>query len=112
MALDGREDRNANGRVDPGETDGLNADTDADGLDGREVNAAGTDPTRPDTDGDGPGDGLELGVSGTLTRIQLRIPFSTTMTAMAPGWCEDATEMAAWIPMSPIHDAATRMAMA
>ena len=57
--LDGEEDKNRNGRVDPGETDPNNPDTDGDGLpDGLEVKT-GTDPLKRDTDGDGLPDGVE-----------------------------------------------------
>ena len=59
--LDGIEDANHNGIIDPGETDPLNLDTDADGLpDGIEdanqngiVDAGETDPLDPDSDDDG-----------------------------------------------------------
>lgn len=49
--LDGEEDRNGNGVVDPGETDRLNPDTDRGGVsDGQEIRA-GTDPLNPRDDG-------------------------------------------------------------
>jgi|GEM_PF-2354334 len=65
---DNLEDKNGNGRLDPGETDPLNPDTDGDGLlDGEEdanqngaVDAGETDPTSNDTDGDGLPDGWEI----------------------------------------------------
>lgn len=57
----GYEDVNANGVVDPGETDPNLADTDQDlSSDGNEI-SAGTDPLVPDTDGDGLLDGEEPG---------------------------------------------------
>lgn len=77
---DGLEDVNANGVVDPGETDPCMSDTDGDGiLDGTEIGYTGestgpdtggefqadldasttTDPLNPDTDGDGHSDGSE-----------------------------------------------------
>ena len=66
--LDGTEDANHNGRVDPGErdpndeTDGL-FDSDGDGLsDLDEVNIHHTDPKNPDSDGDGLDDKLEVTV--------------------------------------------------
>lgn len=70
---DHREDRDGDGRVDPGETDPRRRDTDRDGLaDGAEDrNCNGrrdrheTDPTRRDTDGDGAGDGVEVTVTRT-----------------------------------------------
>lgn len=56
---DGDEDKNRNGRFDPGETDPLNADTDSDGLrDGNEI-LARTDPADLDSDDDGLADGAE-----------------------------------------------------
>lgn len=68
------EDKNLNGRVNPGETDPLNKDTDNDGLmdgpgSGEDTNANGivdpgeTDPNNPDTDGDGIFDGTEKGLT-------------------------------------------------
>ena len=86
---DGAEDRNLNGHLDPGETDPTEPDSDGDGLadgfedrdrDGMEdadefsprrfdsdedglndliETLTGTDPTNPDTDGDGLADGVE-----------------------------------------------------
>lgn len=45
---DGREDRNANGRLDPGETDPNRRDTDGDGVpDGQETQAQGVPQPRP-----------------------------------------------------------------
>ena len=78
----GSEDLNANGVLDPGETDPYNPDTDGDGIfdgtekghnvpetDGTDISAGHfvpdadpsttTDPTNPDTDGDGVLDGIE-----------------------------------------------------
>ncbi|WNG23151.1 VWA domain-containing protein [Cystobacter fuscus] len=71
--LDGVEDRNHNGRVDPGETDPAKQDSDADGLtDGEEdanhnglVDPGETNPAQPDTDSDGLSDFIELKTSGT-----------------------------------------------
>jgi hypothetical protein len=79
--LDGWEDMNHNGVVDPGETDPCNADTDGDGIqDGTELGytsddigpdtataifqpdldpSTATDPLKKDTDGDGINDGEE-----------------------------------------------------
>jgi outer membrane protein OmpA-like peptidoglycan-associated protein len=63
---DAGEDMNANGEVDPGETDPNDADTDDDCLtDGEEV-ALGTDPLNPDTDGDGIYDATEVGFVGPV----------------------------------------------
>ena len=64
---DGKEDKNGNGKVDPGETDPLKKDTDGDGLnDGIEDkdkdgiwDKGETDPLKKDTDGDGLDDGVE-----------------------------------------------------
>ncbi len=64
---DGIEDKNRNGRVDPGETDPNNLDSDGDGIpDGVEdknhngvVDPGETDPTKRDSDGDGIPDGVE-----------------------------------------------------
>lgn len=64
---DGREDKNLNGRVDPGETDPRNPDSDADGIpDGTEdinhngrVDFGECDPTKVDTDLDQIPDGIE-----------------------------------------------------
>ncbi len=61
--LDGAEDLNINGRVDPNERDPLvggDDDTDGDGLSNLEEGTVGTDPTRADTDGDGLSDSAEL----------------------------------------------------
>jgi outer membrane protein OmpA-like peptidoglycan-associated protein len=67
--LDGVEDANQNGVLDPGETDATRTDTDGDNLkDGAEVGACylsdgggciGSDPTLADTDNDGLPDGIE-----------------------------------------------------
>jgi len=59
--LDGQEDANHSGGLDPGETDPNNPDTDNDGLlDGIEVNGSNpTDPLDPDSDDDGLLDGEE-----------------------------------------------------
>lgn len=63
---DGAEDKNANGRVDPGEANPLKQDSDCDGLsDAAEASTAqacSTDPSKRDTDGDGVSDGVEQGV--------------------------------------------------
>lgn len=58
---DDEEDLNGNGVVDEGETDPTNPDTDGDGIDdGTERRGENpTDPTRADTDGDGLPDGVE-----------------------------------------------------
>src|SRR5690606_32012696 len=66
--IDGREDRNRDGKVDPNEMDPEKWDTDGDGLsDGEEdVNGNGrqdgdeTDPLNKDSDGDGANDGVEV----------------------------------------------------
>ncbi|OJH35247.1 adventurous gliding motility lipoprotein CglD [Cystobacter ferrugineus] len=71
--LDGVEDRNRNGRVDPGETDPAKQDSDGDGLtDGAEdanhnglVDLGETNPAQADTDSDGLSDFIELKTSGT-----------------------------------------------
>ncbi|MDQ1255907.1 MAG: hypothetical protein QG656_501 [Candidatus Hydrogenedentes bacterium] len=63
----GTEDRNGNRKLDPGETDVLDADTDGDGIpDGVEdlnrgggVDEGETDPRNPDSDGDGILDGAD-----------------------------------------------------
>jgi hypothetical protein len=73
---DGEEDRNHNGRADPGETDPANRDTDGDGLtDGAEdpnrngaVDPGETDPRKRDTDGDGLSDAIELNITRTDPR--------------------------------------------
>jgi len=65
--VDKLEDKNGNGKVDPGETDPKKKDTDGDGVnDGVEdsnkngkVDAGESNPTKADTDGDGLSDGLE-----------------------------------------------------
>ena len=61
---DGREDRDANGRVDPGERDPTyraDDDSDGDGLtDADELNLFETNPDSQDTDGDGLDDGIEV----------------------------------------------------
>jgi len=65
--VDKLEDKNGNGKLDPGETDPKKKDTDGDGIsDGVEdINKNGkrdageTDPTKKDSDGDGLDDGLE-----------------------------------------------------
>jgi hypothetical protein len=57
---DGEEDRNRNGKMDPGETDPRYPDTDGDGLaDALELNVTRTDPRNADTDGDSCRDGNE-----------------------------------------------------
>ncbi|MGI5863311.1 MAG: adventurous gliding motility lipoprotein CglD [Myxococcales bacterium] len=64
---DGLEDKNHNGRLDPGETDPGSADSDGDGIpDGLEdrnhngqVDPGETDPALRDSDGDGIPDGIE-----------------------------------------------------
>jgi hypothetical protein len=61
---DGEEDKNQNGKVDPGETDPLSRDTDCDGLgDYQEMSIYLTDPQNSDSDGDGLKDGLEVGIT-------------------------------------------------
>lgn len=70
---DGDEDRNRNGRVDPGESDPNGVDSDGDGiLEGDEdVNCNGrvdpgeTDPGRLDSDADGLNDGVEVNETQT-----------------------------------------------
>ncbi len=80
-----QEDYNHNGKVDFGETDPRNPDTDGDGLtDGEErlhigrvgellkngrvfADLSKLDPTNPDSDGDCLNDGLELGVTGAAS---------------------------------------------
>ena len=63
------EDKNQNGRVDAGETDPTNPDSDGDGLlDGPEINIHHTDPLNPDTDRDFLNDGIE---------VNLEYPYST-----------------------------------
>ncbi len=54
------EDLDADGALDPGETDPDNPDTDGDGLGDGAVRARGTDPRAPDSDGDGLADGAEV----------------------------------------------------
>ena len=71
--LDGTEDRNHNGKLDPGETDPANRDTDGDGLsDGEEdadhngkLDPGETDPRKRDTDGDGLSDATERKLTRT-----------------------------------------------
>ncbi|WNG41858.1 VWA domain-containing protein [Archangium violaceum] len=70
---DGAEDRNRNGKAEPGETDPTSQDSDGDGLlDGEEdgnkngqVDSGETDPRKRDTDGDGLSDSVELSTSHT-----------------------------------------------
>jgi hypothetical protein len=70
---DGIEDKDHNGKVDPGETDPKNPDSDGDGLsDGEEdankngiVDPTETNPTLKDTDGDGINDGIEVKIVKT-----------------------------------------------
>jgi len=70
---DGLEDKNKNGRVDPGETDPARVDSDNDGiLDGDEdtncngiVDPGETSASNADTDGDGINDKVEIDVYGT-----------------------------------------------
>ena len=58
--LDGEEDANKNGVVDPGETSPVNPDSDWDGLyDGFEIEN-GMDPLNPDENGDGDPDGMKF----------------------------------------------------
>lgn len=63
---DGAEDKNRDGRVDPGESNPTRVDSDCDGIsDADEVNGTkgcATDPLKVDTDGDGLPDGVEQGV--------------------------------------------------
>ncbi|THB75011.1 MAG: hypothetical protein D3926_21035 [Desulfobacteraceae bacterium] len=69
--LDGEEDKDRDGEIDPGETSPCDADSDDDGLlDGTEdydhnmvVGPYETDPLKRDTDGDGIQDGTERGVT-------------------------------------------------
>ncbi|MBI3183796.1 MAG: hypothetical protein HYZ28_16790 [Myxococcales bacterium] len=65
--LDGAEDKNQDGKVDPGESNPLKKDSDCDGLsDPDEVSGAkgcATDPLKRDSDGDGLPDGLEVGLT-------------------------------------------------
>ena len=56
---DDREDLNGNGRVDEGETNPLDPDTDRDGLSDGAERRYGTNPLVPDTDQDGLLDGVE-----------------------------------------------------
>jgi uncharacterized repeat protein (TIGR01451 family)/MYXO-CTERM domain-containing protein len=71
------EDKNGNGKVDPGETDPTKRDTDGDGLDdgvedankNGKVDPGETDPTKRDTDGDGLVDGwVDKNGDGKRTR--------------------------------------------
>jgi hypothetical protein len=70
---DGLEDRNYNGKLEPGETDPANPDMDGDGLkDGDEdankntvVDFGETDPRKRDTDADGLSDAIELNTTRT-----------------------------------------------
>ncbi len=87
---DGKEDRNADGRVSTGEEDPRKVDTDGDGLpdniedtnlDGLYDPLTETDPSRIDTDGDGLPDGIEDS-GGCLT---------TTITSCANALSGDGT---------------------
>lgn len=97
------EDLNHNGRVDAGETDPLNPDTDGDGLlDGEEKLHNGRvaariaenlsfaelgklDPLKPDSDGDCLPDGLELGVSkADVDALIARMPSKPHLVISAP----------------------------
>jgi len=88
--LDGQEDLDADGVVDPNETNPNDDDTDDDGiLDGNEA-GFGTLPRQADTDGDGLLDGLEVGLSSpqgddTLPAIFMADadPTSTTSPILA-----------------------------
>ncbi len=65
---DGAEDKNANGRVDPGESSPNLIDSDCDGYSDADELAGeagcATDPLKRDTDGDGLSDGVEGGLIG------------------------------------------------
>ncbi len=63
-----KEDGNSNGRLDLGETDPRNPDTDQDGLSDGEELAAKLDPSDFDTDGDCLPDGVEKGVTEEKVR--------------------------------------------
>jgi hypothetical protein len=70
--VDGLEDLDADGVIDPGETnpnfapdDGAAIDTDGDGLPDQTEAVLGTNPNNPDTDGDGLADGDEVLIEGT-----------------------------------------------
>jgi hypothetical protein len=54
--LDGAEDANCNGAVDPGESSAINEDTDGDGVTDLVEVAAGTDPTNPNSNPQANGD--------------------------------------------------------
>lgn len=66
MVNDGAEDKNRDGKVDPGESNPLKIDSDCDGIsDKQEIDGTlgcMTDPLKLDTDGDGLPDGLEQGL--------------------------------------------------
>ena len=71
---DGVEDRNQNGRIDPGELDPNDPrddrlDSDSDGIDNQREVTLGTDPFDPDSDDDGLLDGEEVepGADGRIT---------------------------------------------
>jgi sugar lactone lactonase YvrE len=80
----GGEDLNANGVVDPGETDPALVDTDSDGLsDGDEVLVYGSDPLLLDTDGDGYSDGAEV-LAGTDPIDENSHPLYPQVPALGP----------------------------
>ena len=63
---DGQEDKNQDGKVDPGESNPARIDSDCDGLSDKaetdNTYACALDPLRLDTDGDGLPDGVEVGL--------------------------------------------------
>ena len=80
-------------------TDPSNPDTDGDGIsDGQEVNVLGTDPSNPDTDNDGISDGQEVNVLGTdplaadLPDTGGAPPEDILVTPSGPQTSEDATQ--------------------
>lgn len=87
------EDRNGNGRVDDGESDPRNPDTDFDGASDGIERELGLNPTNPDTDSDCLPDGLELGVTKeTILDLRKRSQNLTGILSLQPACRQKAEE--------------------